>query len=292
MGANQSYGTDCMEPTRSSTFSVTTESPQDTSSSTTSIESFETVVKPTTKPVNKMVIFDPNQPPYDENPLDLSLGLHFSKLNGREIEDFDDTWKEDGVERWSEEDRADPNFDVRETICYKTLAERELISSFNKMQKTPEAESISKSGWLGLFCLQALPLYSNPQRPYLAIGVKKLGNWIGVHDQVVQLRDAWLPGMPIRYFIDKPEEEHDMDMNFHVYNDTGFGKSGGIRSELTRVLCPNNLRGVHIGMYDSLQIAKHGRGGDPDAGVDEWKRRLDGNHANSNYMSCSRNFWA
>ncbi|THW55501.1 hypothetical protein D6D19_03382 [Aureobasidium pullulans] len=132
MGANQSYGTDCMEPTRSSTFSVTTESPQDTPSSTTSIESFETVVKPTTKPVNKMVIFDPNQPPYDENPLDLSLGLHFSKLNGREIEDFDDTWKEDGVERWSEEDRADPNFDVRETICYKTLAERELISSFNK----------------------------------------------------------------------------------------------------------------------------------------------------------------
>lgn len=85
-----------------------------------------------------------------------------------------------------------------------------------------EAESISKSGWLGLFCLQALPLYSNPQRPYLAIGVKELGNWIGVHDQVVQLRDAWLPGMPIRYFIDKPEEEHDMDMNFDVHNDTGF----------------------------------------------------------------------
>lgn len=90
------------------------------------------------------------------------------------------------------------------------------------MQKTPEAESISKSGWLGLFCLQALPLYSNPQRPYLAIGVKELGDWIGVHDQVVKLRDEWLPGMPIRYFIDKPEEEHDMDMNFHVYNDTGF----------------------------------------------------------------------
>ena len=222
MGANQSYGTDCMEPTRSSTSNVTTESPQDTPSSTTSIESFETVVKPTAKPVNKMVIFDPNQPPYDEDPLDLSLGLHFSKLNGREIEDFDDTWKEDGVERWSEEDRADPNFDVRETICYKTLAERELISSFNKMQKTPEAESISKSGWLGLFCLQALPLYSNAQRPYLAIGVKELGDWVGVHDQVVKLRDAWLPGMPIRYSIDKPEEEHDMDMNFHVYNDTGF----------------------------------------------------------------------
>lgn len=62
-------------------------------------------------------------------------------------------------------------------------------------------------------------------------------------------------------------------------------EAGGIRSELTQVLCPNNPRGVHIGMYDSLQIAKHGRGGDSDAGADEWKRRLDGNHANSNYMS-------
>ncbi|THZ55346.1 hypothetical protein D6C85_10692 [Aureobasidium pullulans] len=213
MGANQSYGTDCMEPTRSSTFSVTTESPQDTPSSTTSIESFETVVKPTTKPVNKMVIFDPNQPPYDENPLDLSLGLHFSKLNGREIEDFDDTWKEDGVERWSEEDRADPNFDVRETICYKTLAERELISSFNKRKL-----SLSRNRD-GLDCFVCKLCRSTP---ILRDRVKELGNWIGVHDQVVQLRDAWLPGMPIRYFIDKPEEEHDMYMNFHVYNDTGF----------------------------------------------------------------------
>lgn len=211
-----------MEPTRSSTFNVTTESPQDTSCSTTSTESSETVLKPITKPVNKMVIFDPNQPPYDENPLDLSIGLHYSEVPGREVERFDDTWKEDGVERWSKEARAEPDFDVRETLCYKILAERELINSFNKMQKTPEAECISNSVWLGLFCLQALPLYSNPQRPYLAIGVKELGDWIGAHHGVVKLRDEWLPGMPIRYFIDKPEEEHDMDMNFHVYNDTGF----------------------------------------------------------------------
>lgn len=216
MAANQSYGSDVADITGETTVTTTTGDAKDASHSE---RESEPSLKPVPRPIYKMVIFDPKEPPYDEDLLDLSIGLHFSNFNDHHYEDFDDTCKDDTQNKWSQEERAEPDFDVRKTICYKSPSERQLIADFNVLLETPEAKAMTSKGVkLDLDCLCTPVPYTKSQKPVFHIGIREKEDWIGIHDTILQLRNKWSPRVPIRYYIIDPEEYVDPGPWGHGYD--------------------------------------------------------------------------